>query len=446
MSLFFIIEAVSMLSLLWVYKKGMTLGEPLIKAILNRRARIGKEDPTRLNERFGISTINRPDGPLVWVHVASVGEAQSILSLIDLILTQQPTTHVLITSITTTSARLLEQRLPARAFHQYIPVDHPEWVRRFLDHWKPDLILWAESELWPNVLTLLKKRNVPVALLNAHMSARSFKNWSKASRLAEDMLSVFMIILAQTQEDADYYTQLGARSLVVTDNIKYSAAPLPYDSSDLTAFQSTLGSRPVWLYASSHAGEETLACAVHKELSKKWPDLLTVIVPRHPTRTQDIEKIIGAHDLTFQRRGETKTLPLPADQVYIVDTLGELGLFYRAIPLACIGRSFSDDGGGGHNPIEAAMLKCAILHGPNVQNLGRIYAEMDKDGAALLVAAREHLAGDVAHLLETPERLKELQELGYAFAARKARIMDVIIQELEPAFILANLPVLKATA
>lgn len=434
------------MGLLWVYKKGMTIGEPLIKAVLNRRARLGKEDPSRLNERLGLSTITRPEGPLIWVHVASVGEAQSILSLIDLILSQQPTAHVLITSITTTSARLLEQRLPERAFHQYVPVDHPEWVRRFLDHWQPDLVLWAESELWPNTLTLLKKRNIPTALLNAHMSERSFKNWSKVPKLAEDMLSVFMIILAQTQEDADYYNQLGARSLVVTDNIKYSAAPLPCDVEDLTTFQTALASRPAWLYASTHAGEEVLACTVHKKLSKKWPDLLTIIVPRHPARTQEIEKVIGAHDLTFQNRGETKTLPLPADQVYIVDTLGELGLFYRAVPMACIGRSFSDDGGGGHNPIEAAMLKCAILHGPNVQNLGRIYAEMDKAGAALLVSTAEHLAGDLAHLLETPERLKELQELGYAFAARKARIMDVIIQELEPAFILANLPVLKATA
>jgi 3-deoxy-D-manno-octulosonic-acid transferase len=432
------------MSLLWFYKKGMTLGEPAIRLLLNHRARIGKEDPARLKERFGISALPRPNAPLIWVHVASVGEAQSMLSLVDIILSQQPTAHVLITSITTTSARLLEQRLPDRAFHQYVPVDHPDWVRRFLDHWRPDLVLWAESELWPNTLTLLKKRNVPVALLNAHMSEKSFKNWSKAPRLAEDMLSAFMIILTQTAQDADYYTRLGARSLVITDNIKYSAAPLPYDQTDYDTLKSALGDRPVWLYASTHAGEEALACEVHKSLTARYPNLLTIIVPRHPARTSEIESVIGSHDLTYQTRGTSKALPTPADQIYIVDTLGELGLFYRASPLACIGRSFSDDGGGGHNPIEAAMLKCAILHGPNVQNLARIFAEMNKAGAAMLVSTREHLAGDVEHLLKTPERLKELQDSGYAFASRKAEIMATIIQELEPAFILANLPVLKA--
>ena len=433
------------MSLLWFYKKSMTLGEPLIRSILNRRARIGKEDPSRINERFGISTLTRPEGPLIWVHVASVGEAQSMLSLVDIILSQQPTARVLITSITTTSARLLQNRLPDRAFHQYSPVDHPEWVRRFLDHWKPDLVLWAESELWPNTLTLLKKRNIPVALLNAHMSEKSFRNWSKAPRMAEDMLSAFMIILTQTTQDAEYYTKLGARSLVVTDNIKYSASPLPYNEADLSAFKAALADRPVWLYASTHAGEEALACEVHKELSVKYPDLLTIIAPRHPARALEIQNIVGTHDLTYQSRGNSKALPSAADQVYIADTMGELGLFYRASPLACIGRTFSDDGGGGHNPIEAAMLKCAVLHGPNVQNLGRIFAEMNKARAALLVSTREHLAGDVDHLLESAERLKELQDLGYAFASQKADIMKTIIQELEPAFMLANLPVLKAT-
>lgn len=434
------------MSLLWVYKKTMTVGEPVIRTVLRYRAHIGKENPERLGERRGISSLPRPAGPLIWVHVASVGEAQSMLSLIELILKQQPAVSILVTSITTTSAQLLEKRLPPRSFHQFVPVDHPHWVRRFLDHWQPDLVLWAESELWPNVLTLLKKRNMPVALLNAHMSGKSFTNWSKVPRLAEDMLAVFMVILAQTPEDAAFYTQLGGRSVVVADNIKYSAAPLPYDETELDALRETIGDRPMWLYASTHDGEEDLACQTHLALLQHFPDLLTIIAPRHPARRDDIAKIIRDHDLSYQLRGPEKNPPTHADQVYIADTMGELGLFYRLAPVACIGRSFSNDGGGGHNPIEAAILDCAVLHGPHVQNLERIYAEMAETGAAIALDKPDALPAALAGLLDSPEALKNLQDLGYAFACRKTKILNSIIRELEPAFMLANLPVLKETA
>lgn len=434
------------MSLLWVYKKSMTLGEPVIRTVLRHRARKGKEDTERLGERRGIAGISRPDGPIVWVHVASVGEAQSMLSLIELILSQQPNVSVLVTSITTTSAQLLKKRLPARAFHQYVPVDHPDWVRRFLDHWRPDLVLWAESELWPNVLTMLKKRNIPTALLNAHMSEKSFSGWSKVPRLAEDMLAVFMVILAQTKEDAEYYTALGGRSVVIADNIKYSAAPLPCDEIELSSLRQAVGDRPMWLYASTHAGEEALACRTHLALLQHFPDLLTIIAPRHPARRDEIAKIVRESDLSYQMRGEAKTPPSDADQVYIADTMGELGLFYRLAPMACVGRSFSDDGGGGHNPIEPAILDCAVLHGPHVQNLERIYAEMAETGAAIALDKPDALPAALAGLLSSPEALKNLQDLGYAFACRKTKILSAIIRELEPAFLMANLPILKETA
>ena len=260
------------MSWLWLYKKSMSLGEPVIRSLLHYRARKGKENPLRLHERRGEPSLLRPSGPLIWVHVASVGEALSMLTLINLILEQIPQAHILVTSITTTAAQMLETRLPKpRAFHQFAPVDHPDWVRAFLDHWKPDLALWAESEIWPNTLTLLKKRNIPIALVNAHMSEKSFSNWSRVPRLAEDVLSVFTVILAQSEQDAKFYRTLGGRSVVVTDNIKYSAAPLPYDPQDLEALQSALGTRPAWLYASTHDAEEALACEVHTALQARFP-------------------------------------------------------------------------------------------------------------------------------------------------------------------------------
>lgn len=423
----------------------MRLGEPVLRSVLRYRAAIGKEEPLRLQERRGVPTLSRPSGPLIWVHVASVGEAQSMLAMVDLILQQQKQSFVLVTSVTRTSAQLLEKRLPERAIHQYIPLDHPDWVRNFLDHWRPDLVLWAESELWPNILTLLQKRRVPTALLNAHMSEKSFANWSKAKRMAEDMLATFMVILAQTEDDARYYSALGGRSVVVTDNIKYSAAPLPCDEDELKLLREITNGRPMWLYASSHAGEETLACRTHLALLQHFPDLLTVIVPRHPARRNEIAKIIGEHGLTYQLRGSDRIPPGHADQVYIADTIGELGLFYRLAPVTCVGRSFSDDGGGGHNPIEPAILDCAVLHGPNVQNLQRIYDDMDKAGAAIGIEKADALPPVLAGLLQAPEALKNLQDAGYHFALRKSRIMETIVQELEPAFILANLPLLKAS-
>ncbi len=435
------------MSWLWFYKKGMTLGEPVLRGLLNRRARMGKENPERIGERRGIPGRDRPAGTLIWIHAASVGEAQSMLTLIEMILEQVPQAHILVTSITTTSASLLESRLPGpRAFHQFVPLDHPEWVRGFLDHWQPDMVLWAESELWPNTLTLLKKRSIPVALLNAHMSDKSFRNWSRAPRLAEDMLSVFTVILAQSEKDAEHYRRLGGRSIVVTDNIKYGAAPLPCNENDLADLKAAIGGRPVWLYASSHDGEEAIACQVHRALQSRMPDLLTVIAPRHPSRSAAIQGVIGDHDLSFTARGEHHYLPTKADQVYLADTLGEMGLLFRAAPLCCMGRSFSKDGGGGHNPIEPSLLRCAVLTGPNVQNFTDIYADMTAAGAATQVQTPAELGQSVAGLLGAPENLSRAQESAYDFAMAKARSLNVSAEELEPLFILAHLPVLKARA
>ena len=356
---------------LWIYKKTMLAGTPVLKAVLSHRMRKGKEDPERLNERMGLPTMPRPVGPLAWMHVASVGEAQSILSLIHLMLDQNPQLNVMVTSVTRTSAEVLKQKLPPRAFHQYAPVDHPDWIRTFLDHWQPSLALWIESELWPNMLTFLNKRHIPAALINAHMSANSYKNWKRAPKLAKTLLSSFLIVLAQSRQDADYYSEFLSHGVVATDNIKYAALPLSVDKVDYDVLKQAIGLRPVWLYASTHSGEEELAAKVHMELSKNHPDLLTIIAPRHPDRRNEVLATIKAFSLQASLRGNNKTLPSQADQVYIVDTMGELGLLYKLSHLAVIGRSFSADGGGGHNPIEAALLDCAILHGPNVQKYVR---------------------------------------------------------------------------
>lgn len=430
--------------LFWLYKRTMTFGKPLIMGFLNERLKNGKEDPERLQERFGVPSRARPEnGPLMWVHVASVGEAQSMLHLIDLFLEQNQTGSVLVTSITRTSATLLEKRLPARALHQYLPVDRPKWVKRFLDFWRPNLILWAESELWPAILSEIRERHLPMALINARMSPKSFKNWSRVKGLAEDILSAFTVILTQTDLDKNYYTQLGARSVTTTGNIKFAALPLPYHSDDLNSLQIATENRPLWIYASTHAGEEELAAKTHLDLSSSIPDLLTIIIPRHPERRDDILKSLDPFDLKVTTRSHHKIPPEGKTDVYLVDTLGELGLFYRLSPLSVIGRSFSSDGGGGHNPLEAAQLKSAILHGPNVQNLKDIYSQMDKCEAALCLKSPEDLAPALRAFLTDKESLNKLAKKGYDYAQSQTQILSKVIEELESVFLLAELPVLN---
>lgn len=431
--------------LFWLYKRTMTFGKPVIMSLLNQRLKNGKEDPERIRERFGVSDRVRPDGALMWVHVASVGEAQSMLRLISLFLEQNKDASVLVTSITRTSGELLGKRLPARAIHQYLPVDRPKWVRRFLDYWHPDLVLWAESELWPVTLSEISKRHLPMALINARMSPKSLRNWSRAKGLAQNILSAFTVILTQTDYDRNSFIQLGGRSVVSVGNIKFASPPLPVDATDLATLKDAVGSRPVWLYASTHAGEEELAAQTHITLKHDFPDLLTIIVPRHPERRVSISEKLEPFSLSITFRSENKIPPNTKTDIYIADTLGELGLFYALSPLSMIGRSFSEDGGGGHNPLEAAQLRSAVMHGKHIQNLRDIYDPMDAAGAALCLETPENLVPALRNFFNDTAALKKLAEKGYDYAKGQEQILSRVVEELEPVFLLADLPVLKVT-
>ena len=249
-----------------VYEAIMGASGPLLKNMLEKRCRNGKEDRNRMPERMGQASRFRPKGKLVWLHAASVGEAQSALVLIEALLRRHPAAHVLVTTGTVSSAALLNQRLPARTIHQFYPLDHPEWVRAFLDHWLPDCVLWMESELWPLMVTEIQKRHIPAALVNARLSEQSFRRWKLTGRTIAHLLEAFNPILAQTEEDADHLRSLGAKNIVATGNLKYSAALLPADQNVLGTLKISIGQRPLWLYSSTHAGEEELACRLHQQL------------------------------------------------------------------------------------------------------------------------------------------------------------------------------------
>lgn len=418
----------------------MRSSAPLLCSLLAWRVKKGKEDPARLHERRGEPGHSRPPGRLVWLHAASVGEAQSALILIHALKLRAPKAHFLVTTGTVTSAALMEKKLGEHAFHQFFPLDHPDWVDQFLNHWRPDLVLWMESELWPNMLQALGAKKIPVALVNARLSKRSFARWRLAGKTARKILSNFSLILAQSAQEGRYFEKLGASLVMVTDNLKYSAAPLPFDEQDLKKLAALTQGRPLWLYASSHEGEEALACRMHQILKSHFPDLLTILVPRHPERRAAIAEICAAYNLKAALRSEKLILPKAEDEIYIADTLGELGLFYRLAPVACIGRSFSRDGGGGHNPIEAAQLRCAVLHGPHVQYQAEIYREMDEAGASLTVGSEEKLIETLEILLSDPARCESLAAKGQDFARAKGGVLVSVLDALEPLLIAAGLP------
>ncbi|MEZ5919450.1 MAG: glycosyltransferase N-terminal domain-containing protein [Alphaproteobacteria bacterium] len=208
-----------------LYQWATRHSETLLRAVLKKRVAGGKEDPARLNEREGVANWARPEGQLLWLHAASVGEAQSALILIEKLLALNPALHILVTTGTVTSAQLMEKKLPERAFHQFYPLDHPRWVTRFLDHWRPNMVLWMESELWPNMLSEIGKLSIPCALINARLSPRSYKRWRAFRHSAEALLRTFDVILTQTPQDKDYYDTLGAPQVIAAGNLKYSAHP-----------------------------------------------------------------------------------------------------------------------------------------------------------------------------------------------------------------------------
>ncbi|MFZ3334630.1 MAG: 3-deoxy-D-manno-octulosonic acid transferase, partial [Xanthobacteraceae bacterium] len=350
-----------------VYRLASAAGSPLAQQVLARRLDRGKEHPERLAERRGEATIARPGGPLIWVHGASVGEMLAVVPLIERLRAQD--FAVLVTSGTVTSAALAEQRLPDGTLHQFIPLDAPRFVRRFLDHWQPGLALFVESDLWPNLILSCAERKIPMILVNGRLSERSFSRWRLFPGTIAALLSRFDMCLAQSAADAERYAQLGAPRVMLTGNLKLDVPAPPADQAALKRLKEIIGTRPVVAAASTHPGEEAAIIAAHGRLHAKFPKLLTVIAPRHPNRGETIAEIAKAAGLTVALRSQ-RVQPMPDIAVYVADTLGELGLIYRIAPIVFMGGSLV--GHGGQNPIEAVRLGAAVLHGPHVWNFAEI--------------------------------------------------------------------------
>ncbi|HKT18829.1 MAG TPA: 3-deoxy-D-manno-octulosonic acid transferase [Stellaceae bacterium] len=416
--------------LLALYQAGTTALGPVVALYLARRMAHGKEDRDRFSERQGIASRARPQGPLVWVHAASNGEAVSMLSLIDRLLVERPALSVLVTTGTVTSARLLAHRLPpGRAWHQYVPVDRSAYVRRFLDHWRPDLALWVESELWPNLVSQADRAGIPLLLLNGRMSARSLRSWQRVPGLIAPLLACFELCLAQDELQAERFRRLGAAAAVSVGDLKTAAAPLPFDESELDRIAASAVDRPLWLAASTHQGEEEAAAAAHRSLARSHPGLLTIIAPRHPIRADEIAAMLARHGLKVARRARGGTLDGSTD-IYLADTLGELGLFYRLAGIAFIGGSLTPV--GGHNPLEAALLDCAILHGPDMSNCAAMAQSLGAAGAAITVHNVDELAAAVGRLLDDPVERAARAAAAAGIAADNRAVLDAVLQRIAP--------------
>lgn len=393
---------------------------------LNERLEQGKEDATRLDERRGIASVARPDGPLIWFHAASVGESLALLELIRRLLDEQDDLHVLMTTGTVTSATVMADRLPERAIHQYVPLDAHSFVTRFLDHWHPDLAIWTESELWPCLVSETHARGQPMLMLNARMSKASHDKWRFLRGMARSLLQRFDHAMVQDDLTEIYLRRLGMPQdrMEVTGTLKEGAAALPVNEADLTALRSALGGRPVWLAAATHSGEEQIVLDAHKAARRSNPRLLLVLVPRHPDRGDALAETLQADGWLFCRRTAGE-VPETETQVYLADTMGELGLWYRLSPISFVGGSLEPI--GGHNPFEPAALGSAILHGPYVTNFVDIYQRLTQARAARLVASATSLAEAVDDLL-SPDRCATMAQAAWDVASAGADVTDRAVE------------------
>lgn len=410
-----------------LYRAATYVGYPLIAAYLAVRKSRGKEDLNRFGERMGFASRPRPEGKLVWLHGASVGETLSMLPLINKIQELYPDVNILVTSGTVTSAQLMEKRLSGKAFHQYIPIDCMVQVNRFVDYWKPDLVLWLESEFWPNILSAISKRHIPLLLINGRVSDRSFKRWKKMPRFSAQIQDMFVKSFGQTQEDADRLKAIGAKNTACVGNIKFASAPLPVDEDELKRMREQIGDRACWTAGSTHAGEDGVIADVHKALKEKIPGVLTIVAPRHPNRADEIEGIFKNAGLNVARRSRKEDIQ-PQTDIYLADTIGEMGLFYRLGAAAFVGGSMIPF--GGQNIIEPARLEKAVLCGQYMMNFREIVARA-KEADALFVAENEsELAQALADLLTNKKLLDKKQKNAQAFAVAESNVLDRLMPQL----------------
>ena len=400
---------------------------------LRERLKDGKEDPDRIAERRGEASQPRPEGKLIWFHAASVGESLALLELIRRIVEEREDVSVLMTTGTVTSAVVMAERLPEGAIHQYVPLDARAFVTRFLDHWRPDLAVWSESELWPTLISETHRRGVPMMIVNARMSKASHDRWRFLRGMARSLLNRFDEALVQDDITAMYLRRLGmpAERMHVTGTLKEGAAALPCDEAERREMTEHLGGRPVWLAASTHDGEEHIVLEAHRIALRVNPRLLLILAPRHPNRGDEIAQMLQTERWRFNRRTAGE-MPDADAQVYLADTMGELGLWYRVAPISLVGGSLQPI--GGHNPFEPAALGSAILQWAIRHEFRRYLPAPDRERRHEARDGADTLA-EAVHELMNPDKAAAMAHAAWEVVSQGAevtdRALDAILERLD---------------
>lgn len=371
--------------------------QPIMPLILSHRLRSGKEDPTRILEKLGHPTQSRPTGRVVWVHAVGLGEVLAVRPLITQMQAAAPDLSFIITSTARSSAIVLANNLPERCIHQFLPLDGPTFVRKFLDYWKPDLAIWSEQDLWPGTIHDCAARQIPLAYVNARMNNESHRRKAWFSGLYRDTYARFAIVAAQDAITACNLRHMGVPAPILTGSLKPAAAPLAVDQLALTQIHTDLAERKIWVAASTHAADEAVIFAAQKILQAQNASWLVIIAPRLPQRRAEIETAMQNAGLTYATRSKCEQ-PIATQPIWLADSFGELGLWFRLANSAFIGGSFG--GIGGHNPWEAISLARAVHHGPDTQNFKSDYAQLSDFKLSTLILDTENCAEDLAQAVQ----------------------------------------------
>ena len=383
--------------MLTLYRILSVLLFPFLEIYVIYRVYKKKEDKKRWRERFGHASAARPFTDVIWIHAVSVGESNSAFVLIDELLKKEQGNAVLLTSTTMTSAAVIAQKIPeyeGRVIHQFLPIDSYFSAKLFFDYWQPKMAIFLESEIWPNLIDLAHQRDIPSFLVNARMSDKSVARWRFARWFFVRIFDKFTTIFAQSEKDKKHFKKLTKNKVVCYGNLKSQAQKLPFDENELTKLKSQIGARKFWLASSTHKGEEEIIIAAHKELKKDFDDLLTIIVPRHPNRAEEIELLLAGVDFSQRSKGQDIEVK---NEIYLADSLNEMGLFYRLAAFSFIGASLVKK--GGHNPFEAVRLECGIISGEETFNFKDIYDELEDEDGCVIVDDLEELVKAVKGLL-----------------------------------------------
>lgn len=411
-----------------IYKGLMTLAFPLIRATyIKKRQKLGKEHPARFNERLGIYKHPRPAGKLYWLHGASLGEAVSMLPLIDRLLKDDPELSILVTTGTLSSAEVMAKRLPARAFHQFIPFDVPKFARRLLTHFRPDAVLWFESELWPSLISEIRKTKIPLILVNGRVSDKSFHNWQKLKGVAKELLGCFNLCLGQSEQDRKRLQFLGAEKTDCYGNLKYAGAPLPVDEAKFAELKALIGGKKVFFISSTHHNEEEQLAAHFERLRSAVDDVFVIIAPRHPERGKEVAEMLKRKGFEVSLRSAGEAIG-PQTMVYVADTIGEMGLWYALSDISFVGGSLINH--GGQNFMEPARDKNAVIVGPHMHNFVEMMERAQANGAVWQVMSAADVIEEVIMLFRENDELLQRQQRAYDWTVKESAVLDGIVEAL----------------